>query len=89
MDMMEKVRDMFEGQEWDEKIHNLGDPHIPFNATPNRERDEISARDWFHDEYVMTPFLQSKQAWKMRAEEDQRQYANNFEIDAVKKDLTK
>ena len=37
----------------------------------------------------MTPFSQSTQAWKLRAEEDQRRYAAKFEIDAVKKNLTK
>ena len=40
---MGNERDMFEGLEWDEEIDNLGDPHIPFNPTPNRERDERSA----------------------------------------------
>ena len=37
----------------------------------------------------MTSFSQSIQAWKLRTEEDQRRYAAKFEIDAVKKDLTK
>jgi hypothetical protein len=37
----------------------------------------------------MTLFSQSTQAWKMRAEEDQRRYADKFKIDAVEKDLTK
>ena len=89
MDRMGNERDMFEGLGWDEEIHNLGDPHIPFNPSPECERDERSARDRFCDEYVMTPFSQSTQAWKLRAEEDQRRYVDNFEIDAVEKDLTK
>jgi hypothetical protein len=88
MDRMGKGRVMFEGVECDEEIHNLDDPHIPFNATPERERDERSARDRFRDEYVMTPFSQSTQAWRMRAAEEQRRYADNFEIDAVEKDHT-
>ena len=37
----------------------------------------------------MISFSQSTQAWKMRVEEDQRQYADNFKIDAVEKDHTK
>ena len=86
MNRMEKERGMFEGLECDEEIHNLDDPHILFNPTPEHERDERNARDQFRDEYVMTPFSQSTQAWRMRAEEDQRRYADNFEIDAVEKD---
>ena len=75
---------MFEDLEWDEQIHNLGDPHIPFIPPPEREKDERNTRDRFRDEYVMTPFSQFTQAWKMRAEEAQRRYADNFEIDTVK-----
>ena len=81
--MMGNERDMFEGLEWDEEIHNLENLQIPFNPTPERERDERSARYRFRDEYVMTYFSQSIQAWKMRAEKAQRRYADNFEIDAV------
>ena len=73
----------------DEEIGNLGDPHIPFNPTPKGEIDEKSGIERFRDDYVMTPFLQSTQTWKLMAEEDQRRYANKFEIDAVGKDLTK
>ena len=89
MNRMEEKRDMFEGLGCDKEIENLGEPHIQFNPSPERERDERSTRDRFHDDYVMTPFSQSTQAWKLRAEEDQRRYAAKFEIDAVKKDLTK
>lgn len=88
MERMGKERAMFEGLDCDEEIHNLDDPHIPFNPTPERERDERSARDRFRDDYVMTPFSQSTQAWRMRAEEDRRRYGDNFEIDAVEKDHT-
>ena len=72
MDRMGKERDMYEGLRWDEEIENLRDPHIPFNPTPKRERDERSAIERFRDDYVMTSFSQSTQAWKLRAEEDQR-----------------
>ena len=88
MDRMGEKRDMFEGLGCDEEIENLGEPDIPFNPSPERERDERSARDRFRDEYVITPFLQSTQVWRMRAEEDQRRYADNFEIDAVENDNT-
>jgi hypothetical protein len=83
MDRMGKKRDIFEGLRCDEEIENLGEPHIPFNSSPERERDR------FLYDYVMTFFSQSTQAWKMRAEEDQRRYTDKFEIDAVENDLTK
>jgi len=89
MDRMGEKRDIFEGLGCDGEIENLGEPHIPFNPSPERERDEKNARDRLCDDYVMTPFSQSTQAWKMRAEEDQRRYADKFEIDTVEKDLTK
>ena len=88
MERMGKEIAMFEGLDYDEEIHNLDDPHIPFNPTPERERDERSARDRFPNDYVMTPFSQSTQAWRMRAEEDRRRNEDNFEINAVEKDHT-
>ena len=86
---MGEKRDMFEGLGCDEEIANLGELHIPFNPSPEYARDERSARDWFHDDYVITPLSQSTQACKLRAEKDQRRYAAQFKIDAVEKDLTK
>jgi len=77
MNMMGEKRDMFEGLGCDGEIENLGDLYIPVNPSPERERDERSARDRFRDDYVMTPFSQSTQAWRMRAEEDWRWYAEN------------
>jgi len=59
MNRMEEKRDMFEGLECDGKIENLGESHIPFNPSPERERDERSVRDRFYDDYVMTLFSQS------------------------------
>jgi hypothetical protein len=81
MNRMGEKRDMFEGLGCDGKIENLGDPYIPINPSPECERDERSAIDRFHDDYVITPFSQSIQTWRMRAEEDRRRYAE--------KDLTK
>jgi hypothetical protein len=81
MNRMGEKRDMFEGLGCDWEIENLGDPFIPVNPSPERERDERSAIDRFRDDYVITPFSQSTQAWRMRAEEDRRRYEE--------KDLTK
>jgi hypothetical protein len=72
---MGEKRDMFEGLGCDGEIENLGDSYISVNPSPERERDERSGRDRFHDDYVITPFLQSTQAWRMKAEENRRQYA--------------
>ena len=35
---MGEERDMFEGLGWDKEIVSLGDPHVPFNPSPERER---------------------------------------------------
>jgi hypothetical protein len=43
MDRMGETRDMFEGLGCDDEIANLGEPHVPFNPSPKRERDERSA----------------------------------------------
>jgi hypothetical protein len=81
MNRMGEKRDMFEGLGCDGEIENLGNPYIPVNPSHERERDERNARGRFRDDYVMTPFSQSIQAWRIRAEEDRRRYAE--------KDLTK
>jgi hypothetical protein len=59
MDKMGEKRYMFEGLGCDGEIDNLGGPYIPFNPSPEHERDERSARDRFRDDYVMTLFTQS------------------------------
>jgi hypothetical protein len=74
MNRMGEKRDMFEGLGCDGEIESLGDPFIPVNSSPERERDERSDIDRFRDDYVITPFSQSTQAWRMRAEEDRRRY---------------
>ena len=84
---MGEERDMFEGLGWDKEIVSLGDPHIPFNPLLERERSVVKR---YHDDYEMTLFLQSTQAWKLRVEEEDRQrYADKFKIDVVEKDPTK
>lgn len=45
MDRMGEKRDMFEGLGCDEEIANLGESHIPFNRSFEREKDEKSDRD--------------------------------------------
>jgi hypothetical protein len=62
MDRMGETKNKFEGLGCDDEIENLGKSHIPFNPSPERERDERSARDRFRDNYVITPFSQSIQA---------------------------
>jgi hypothetical protein len=58
---MREERDMFDGLEWEKKITNLGDPHVPFN--PLLEHD-INVANRYSDDYELTPFLQSTQAWE-------------------------
>ena len=88
MDRMGEEKDMFEGLGWDKEIVSLGDPHIPFNPSSEREKSVVK-RD--HDDYEMSPFLQSIQARKLRVEEDDRQrsYADKFKMDVVEKEPTK
>jgi hypothetical protein len=74
---MGEKKDMFEGLGCDGEIENLEDPFIPVNLSPERERDERSNIDRFRDDYVITPFSQSTQTWRMRAEEDRRRYEEN------------
>ena len=40
MDMMGKKRDMLEGLGCDEEIENLGEPHIPFNPSPEHTNEK-------------------------------------------------
>ena len=63
---------MFEGLGWDKEIVSLGDPHVRFNPSLERER---SAAKRYLEEYEMTPFLQSIQVWKWRLE---RRSGNNM-----------
>jgi hypothetical protein len=72
MNRMGETRDMFWNLGYDDEIVNLGEPHVPFNPSSERERDERFAINQFRDDYVITPFLQSIQVWRMRAEEDRR-----------------
>ena len=48
----------------------LANPHTPFNLLLERG---VSGAKRFRDDYEITPFLQSTQAWKSRLEEEDRQ----------------
>ena len=58
-------RDMFAGLGWEMEIRILGDPHIPFNPSPEFE---FTAGNQDSDDYELTPFLQFTQAlrWGMQ-----------------------
>ena len=87
MDRMEEERNMFEGLRWNKEIVSLEDLHIPFNPSSERERSVVKR---YHDDYEITPFSQSTQAWKLRIEEeDRQQYVDKFKMDVVEKDPTK
>ena len=62
---------MFVGLGWEREIRSLGDPHIPFNSSPEFEFRPGNAGS---DDYELTPFLQSTQAWRWRVQEEQKKY---------------
>ena len=67
-------RDMFAGLGWEKEIRNLGDPHVHFNSSPEHD---IGVANRYSDDYEMTPFSQSTQAWRFRVEEEQKRSAKN------------
>ena len=54
-------RDMFAGLGWEKEIRSLADPHIPVNLSPEFE---FAAGNRSSDDYELTPFSQSTQAWR-------------------------
>ena len=38
MHIMGEERDMFAGLGWEKGIRSLGDPHVPFNSSPEPDR---------------------------------------------------
>jgi hypothetical protein len=58
---MEDERNMFVGLGWEKEIRSLGDSQIPFNPSPEFE---FVAGNRGSDNYELTPFLQSPQAWR-------------------------
>ena len=76
--MDEDERDPFAGLGWEVEIVILADPHIPFNPSPECG---VNGAKQFCDDYEITPFLQSTQAWKSRLEEEHRQqYVERIKI---------
>jgi hypothetical protein len=67
-------RDMFVGLGWEKEIRCLGDPHIPFNPSPEFE---FVAGNRGSDDYELTPISLSTQAWRWRVQEEQKQYEKN------------
>jgi len=43
----------FKGLVWDEEIVSRGDPHVPFDPSPEPERSVVKR---FGDDYNLTPF---------------------------------
>ena len=65
---------MFAGLGWENEIRSLEDLHVSFNPLP---KHNISAINQNNDDYDLTPFSQSTQAWRWRMQEEQKQYAKN------------
>jgi hypothetical protein len=63
---MGEEKNMFVALEWEKDIRSLGDPDVLF--TPSPERD-IRAGIQCSDDYKLTPFLQSTQAWRWKMHE--------------------
>ena len=63
-------RDMFAGLGWEKEIRSLADPHIPVNLSPEFS---FAAGNRSSDDYDLTPFSQSTQAWRWRTREEQKQ----------------
>jgi hypothetical protein len=63
-------RDMFAGLGWKKEIRSLADPHIPVNLSPEFS---FAAGNRSSDDYDLTPFSQSTQAWRWRTREEQKQ----------------
>ena len=67
--MDNEERDPFARLGWEAEIVRLANLHIPFNPLPKRG---VNGTKQSHDDYEITPFLQSTQAWKMILEEEER-----------------
>ena len=63
---------MFVGLGWENEIGSLGDPNVPFNPSPEHD---IGAGNQYSDDYGLTPFLESTQAWRWRMQEEEKGYA--------------
>ena len=68
--MDEDKRDPFVGLGWEVEIVRLAELYTPFNPSLKRG---VNGAKRFRDDYEITPFSQSTQAWKSRLEEEDRQ----------------
>ena len=62
---------MFAGLGWEKEIRSLEYSHISVNSSPEFE---FSRENRACDDYDLTSFSQSIQAWRWRVQEEQRQY---------------
>ena len=74
MHTMGEERDMFAGLGWEKEIRSLGDPHVPFNSSPEHD---IGATNRYSDDYELTPFSQSTQPWRWMMQGEQKRYVKN------------
>ena len=78
---MGEKRDMFVGLGWEKEIRSLGDLHILVNSSPEFE---FRPGNLSNDDYELTPFSQSTQAWRKRVQEEQKQYEKKKNIKNMK-----
>ena len=69
MHTMGDKRDIFAGLGWEKETRSLGDPHVPFNLLPECD---IGVAKRYNNDYEMTSFLHSTQAWRWKVEEVRR-----------------
>ena len=67
---MGEERDMFAGLGWEKEIRSLGDPHVPFNPLPEYD---TGVANRYSDDYKMTPFFKSTQAWRWKGSKNDMQ----------------
>jgi hypothetical protein len=63
MHTMGEKRNIFASLGCEKKIRSLGDPHVHFNLSP---KHDVGATNQYSDDYEMTLFSQSTQAWRWR-----------------------
>jgi hypothetical protein len=85
---MGEDRDMFADLGWEKEIKSLRDLHVPFTPSP---KYDICAGNQCSDDYELTPFLQSTQAWRWKMQEVQKQYTKNKKrrANVQEKDVTR
>ena len=71
---MGEERDIFAGLGWEKEIRSLGDSYVPINPSPEYKK---GVGNQHSDDYELTPFLQSTQAWRWRMQEEEKRYAKN------------